>query len=41
VRSRLLRYSRQVENSLTSEEGDALGDVLAQRIEGWRKTREE
>ena len=41
VRSRLLRYSRQVENSLTSEEGDALGDVLTQRIEGWRKTREE
>ncbi len=41
VRSRLLRYSRQVENSLTSEEGDVLGEVLAQRIEGWRKTRDE
>lgn len=40
VRSRLLNYSRKVEGSLAAE-GDGISKSLAERIEGWRRYRNE
>ncbi|RME83409.1 MAG: ketoacyl-ACP synthase III [Caldilineae bacterium] len=41
VRSRFLRFSRKVEGSLVTEDGDAWSEVLSRRIENWRRSREE
>lgn len=39
VRSRFLQFSRKVEGSLVTEEGDGWNEVLSDRIENWRKAR--
>ncbi|MCP4168317.1 MAG: ketoacyl-ACP synthase III [Chloroflexi bacterium] len=41
MRSRFLRFSRRVEGSLVTDEGDAWGEVVSKRIESWRNVREE
>lgn len=40
MRSRFLRFSRQVEGSLLSEEGEGWSDALSERISRWRRSRQ-
>lgn len=40
VRSQLLRLSRKVEGTLTGEQDEGLGKVVADRLQEWRRSRE-
>lgn len=40
MRSRFLRFSRRVEGSLLSEEGEGWSEALSERISQWRRSRQ-